>query len=115
MRALDDVLALHTLRFHDEVVAGDDLDIDAPGRKPVQARGRRWPTSSSTRCSEDFDPEDYEDSYRESVLDLIKRKAAGKEIDLAEQEEPEHGDDLMAALEASARRRKKGRELKARS
>jgi non-homologous end joining protein Ku len=35
------------------------------------------------------------------VLGLIKRKASGKEIDLAEQEEPEHGDDLMAALEAS--------------
>ena len=48
-----------------------------------------------------FDPEEYEDTYREAVLDLIKRKAAGKEIDLAAQEEPEHGDDLMAALQAS--------------
>ncbi len=48
-----------------------------------------------------FDPEDYEDTYREAVLELIKRKAAGKEIDLVQQEEPEHGDDLMAALEAS--------------
>ena len=35
------------------------------------------------------------------MLDLLKRKGAGKEIDLAEQEEPEHGDDLMAALQAS--------------
>ena len=50
---------------------------------------------------EDFEPESYDDSYRESVLELIKRKAAGKEIDLAAQEEPEHGDDLAAALEAS--------------
>ena len=32
---------------------------------------------------------------------LIKRKAKGEEIDLAAQEEPEHGDDLVAALEAS--------------
>jgi hypothetical protein len=31
---------------------------------------------------------------------LIKRKAAGKEIDLVAQEEPEH-DDLAAALAAS--------------
>jgi DNA end-binding protein Ku len=50
---------------------------------------------------EEFDPERYEDTYRNSVLDLIKRKAAGKEIDLTAQEEPEHGDDLGAALEAS--------------
>jgi DNA end-binding protein Ku len=50
---------------------------------------------------EDFEPEAYEDTYREAVLDLIRRKAKGEEIDLAEQEEPEHGDDLSAALEAS--------------
>jgi hypothetical protein len=35
------------------------------------------------------------------VLDLIKRKAKGQEIDLVAQEEPEHGDDLEAALQAS--------------
>jgi DNA end-binding protein Ku len=51
--------------------------------------------------SQDFDPKGYDDTYRESVLDLIKRKAAGKKIDLLEQEEPEQGDDLAAALEAS--------------
>ena len=50
---------------------------------------------------EAFKPEGYEDTYRESVLALIKRKAAGEEIDLAAEEEPEHGDDLTAALEAS--------------
>jgi DNA end-binding protein Ku len=55
---------------------------------------------------EEFDAESYEDTYRNSVLDLIKRKAAGKEIDLLAQEEPEHGDDLAAALEASLGARK---------
>jgi DNA end-binding protein Ku len=48
-----------------------------------------------------FDPSEYEDTYRDAVLDLIRRKAKGKEIDLAAQEEPAHGDDLAAALEAS--------------
>jgi non-homologous end joining protein Ku len=44
------------------------------------------------------------------VEDLIERKAAGEEIDLLEQEEPEQGDDLAAALEASlGRRTPKGR------
>ena len=36
--ALDDVIALHTLRFHDEVVGGDELEIDRPGRSPRAAR-----------------------------------------------------------------------------
>jgi DNA end-binding protein Ku len=100
LRALDGVIALHTLRFHDEVVSGSEVAPEGGGRKPTKqevAMADRLVDSLAT----DFNPEDYEDTYREAVLDLIKRKAAGKEIDLAEQEEPEHGDDLAAALEAS--------------
>src|SRR5918992_1581808 len=33
-RALDDVIAMHTLRFHDEVAGPDDLEIDAGRGKP---------------------------------------------------------------------------------
>src|SRR5215218_6690690 len=94
LRAPGDVMALHTLRFADE------LEIGKGGRKPsskeVDMAGKLVDS-----LHEDFDPEAYEDTYREAVLDLIKRKAKGEEIDLAEQEEPEHGDDLAAALEAS--------------
>ena len=100
VRALDDVIALHTLRFHDEVVEPDDLELDLGRAKPrpkeVQMAGRLVDS-----LEEDFDPEAYEDSYREAVLDLIKRKARGEEIDLVAEEEPEQGDDLAAALEAS--------------
>jgi DNA end-binding protein Ku len=100
VRALDDVLALHTLRFHDEIVSGDEFDIDGSGRRPSKQEldmANRLVDALAT----DFDPSQYEDSYREAVLDLIKRKAKGEEIDLAAQEEPAHGDDLAAALEAS--------------
>jgi DNA end-binding protein Ku len=100
IRALDDVIALHTLRFHDELVDAGDLGIEAPGKAPtkreVDMAGRLVSSNDAS-----FDPTDYEDSYRDAVLDLIKRKAKGEEIDLAEQEEPEHGDDLLAALKAS--------------
>jgi DNA end-binding protein Ku len=100
LRALGDVMALHTLRFADEVVGGDELEIGKGGRKPsskeVDMAGKLVDS-----LHEDFKPDAYEDTYREAVLDLIKRKAKGEEIDLGEQEEPEHGDDLSAALEAS--------------
>jgi DNA end-binding protein Ku len=67
---------------------------------------------------EKFEPNRYQDTYREAVLELIKRKAAGKEIDLVAQEEPEHGHDLAAALEASlsgGNGGRSGRKSKARS
>jgi DNA end-binding protein Ku len=100
VRALEDVIGLHTLRFHDEIVSGKDLDIEDRGRKPSKQE-----TQMANQLIEslgvDFEPKDYADTYRESVLKLIKRKASGKEIDLLAQEEPEQGDDLAAALKAS--------------
>src|ERR671937_783597 len=100
LRALDDVLAMHTLRFHDEVVSGDELDIGSAGRGPSKQELQMAERLIDT-LEQAFDASKYEDTYREAVLDLIKRKAKGEEIDLAEQEEPAHGEDLMAALEAS--------------
>jgi DNA end-binding protein Ku len=100
IRALDGVLAMHTMRFHDEVVGGDELDVPTGGRKPDD-KEVKMASRLVEMLEREFKPTDYEDSYRDSVLDLIKRKAKGEEIDLAAQEEPEHGDDLAAALEAS--------------
>jgi DNA end-binding protein Ku len=99
VRALDDVMALHTLRFHDEVVSPEELDLGAgdrgPSRREIEMAGKLVES-----LEEPFRPDRYEDTYRNSVLAMIKRKAKGEEIDLVAQEEPEH-DDLEAALAAS--------------
>jgi DNA end-binding protein Ku len=92
-------MALHTLRFHDEVVAPDELEIPSGGRRPSK-REVEMAAKLVESLEEDLKPEKYHDTYRESVLDLIRLKAAGKEIDLVAQEEPAH-DDLEAALAAS--------------
>ena len=100
VRAGAKVLVLHTLRFHDEVVGAAELEIEGLTRKPapkeVQMAGQLVLT-----LADDFDSSAYDDTYREAVLDLIKRKAKGEEIDLVAQEEAAHGDDLAAALQAS--------------
>lgn len=52
----------------------------------------------------DFDPKRYHDDYREKVLELIHKKAEGKEIvtrATTDEEAPKSGHDLVAALEAS--------------
>ena len=56
-----------------------------------------------------FEPEKYTDAYREQLLEIIEKKAAGEEI-VAEPlvEEPAKVVDLMAALEASLARAGKG-------
>ena len=100
VRALDDVIALHTLRFHDEVVEPDDLDLDL-GRAKPRPKESQMAARLVDSLEQDFEPEAWDDSYREAVLDLIRRKARGDEIDLVAEEEPEQGDDLAAALQAS--------------
>lgn len=100
IRALDGVLALHQMRFADEVVSGDELDVGRLGRKPTAQEAKMAGQLLET-LHEDFDPAAYEDEYRAAVLDMIARKAKGEAIEPPEEEEPEEPDSLMAALEAS--------------
>ena len=48
-----------------------------------------------------FKPGNYEDSYRASLLKVIRRKSKGKTIAPPEPEEREELPDLMSALQAS--------------
>jgi len=100
IRPFDGVLVLHTLRFADGLVAGDEFGFEAPrrgaGEREVKMAGRLVES-----LHEEFRPERYEDEYRDAVLDVIKRKAAGKAIEPPAEEAEDDGPDLMAALEAS--------------
>jgi DNA end-binding protein Ku len=100
IRPLDGVLALHTMRFADELVPADDIDFDVPKQGPRE-REIKMAGRLVESLHEDFKPKKYKDEYREAVLELIEAKAAGKEIEPPEEEEPEESGDLMAALEAS--------------
>jgi DNA end-binding protein Ku len=100
VRTLDGVLTLHTMRFHDEIVRADDLDVPTPNKKPAK-REVDMAGQLVKSLHRKFDPSDYEDTYREAVLELIKRKAKGEEVGPSEPEPEEETPDLAAALQAS--------------
>jgi DNA end-binding protein Ku len=100
VRAHGGVLAMHTMRFADELVDPGDFELGRVNRKPTK-REIEMASALVDGLHTEFDPGDYRDSYRRAVLKLIERKAAGKEIELPEEPEPEPSDDLVAALEAS--------------
>src|SRR5919106_2125227 len=100
LRTLGDVLAIHTMRFADELVDPGDFELGRVRRKPTD-REIKMAASLVDGLHTEFDPADYEDSYREAVLDVVKRKAEGKNIEPPEDVETESADDLLAALEAS--------------
>ncbi len=100
VRSLDGVLALHTMRFHDELIEADELDVSIPRKGPT-GQEAKMAEQLVESLHEKFDPKKYEDTYREAVLDLIDRKAKGKKIERPEPEPREETDDLAAALRAS--------------
>jgi DNA end-binding protein Ku len=114
LRALQDVIALHTMRFADELVPVGDLEIPAPQRKPskleVSAAG-----TLVEQLSASFQPDDYEDTYRAALLELIERKARGETIEAPEAVQIAPEDDLLGALQASLERQGAGRRARAKA
>jgi DNA end-binding protein Ku len=109
IRPSGDVLLMETMIFHDEVVPTDALD-DLPDDERAAASARELAMAQQLieSLSSEFEPVKYRDEYREKVLDLIERKAAGEEIAVQpEAAAPARVPDLMAALEASLAAAKK--------
>jgi DNA end-binding protein Ku len=100
IRSRGEALALHTMRFADELVDPGDFELRRVSRKPSE-REIDMAAALVEGLHTEFDPSDYRDSHRRAVLKLIERKAGGKEIELPEPAEPEPSDDLAGALEAS--------------
>jgi len=100
LRTLGEVLAIHTMRFADDLVDPQDFEVGRVRRKPNE-REIKMAAALVDGLHTEFDPSDYEDTYREAVLDVVERKAEGKNIEPHEEVETEPADDLLAALEAS--------------
>jgi DNA end-binding protein Ku len=104
IRPVDGVLCLETMRYADEVLPTEgvvpDTDAGAPTAKELEMAEQLIEALAS-----DFEPDKYSDQYRDQLLDLIQRKAAGEEV-VAEPTVEDKGKvlDLMAALEASLQR-----------
>lgn len=104
IRASGGVLTLTTMRFADEVVPAGELEEELPRQKPkVAKREREMAEELIESLSTTFNPSDYRDEHREQLLELIERKAEGREIVAPAAEAPQatRAPDLMAALEES--------------
>src|SRR3984957_17719480 len=103
LRPTGDVLTLTTMLWGDEVLSPDRLDeLDSVGESDATKREMVMAQQLIESLAGAFDPTKYHDEYRERVLDLIERKAAGEQIAVQPQaEEAAPAPDLMAALEAS--------------
>jgi DNA end-binding protein Ku len=104
IRPVDGVLCLETMRYADEVLPPSSVLPDEEVEDP-STRELEMAKQLVEALSADFDPVKYHDEYREQLMGLIEKKAAGEEI-VAEPMVEERGKvvDLMAALEQSLAR-----------
>jgi DNA end-binding protein Ku len=112
LRASDGVLMLSTMVYADEVNDPRELgEIDAVTDTDVSDRELRMASQLIESLSEPFEPGDFQDTYRNQVLELIERKAAGEEelVAAPAPQAEERVVDLMAALEASVKEAKAAR------
>src|SRR5207249_11153337 len=86
LRFKDDVLVLETMYWPDEIRAAEfpELEKDAKLR-PQEVQMAR---SLIDNLTEDWEPEQYRDEYREALLDMVEKKVAGEEIEYIEAPEP---------------------------
>ena len=76
VRAKDDYLMLHRLRFAEEVRQPDDLSL--PSKTTVAKKELDMAVKLVEQYTEPFDIEQYKDEYRKELLRIIKAKASGK-------------------------------------
>jgi DNA end-binding protein Ku len=104
IRPIDGVLGMATMLFADEVLSPKGLE-DMPDASKLKASARELDIAKQLvdSLAANFDPSKYHDTYREEVLALIERKAAGETISAPAPAEParEPAPDLMSALKAS--------------
>lgn len=105
IRPVDGLLCLETMRYADEIVPSTEVVPPVEADERPSERELAMARQLVDSLAAEFDPAKYHDAYREELLDLIERKAAGEEI-VARPAAEETGKvlDLMAALEASLAR-----------
>jgi DNA end-binding protein Ku len=104
LRPMGDALGMATMIFPDEVLQPERIDEIAEAAE-IETTKRELDMAEQLvdSLAGDFEPEKYSDTYRKQVLELIERKAEGKDIAVQPtvEEATAPAPDLMSALKAS--------------
>jgi DNA end-binding protein Ku len=111
LRVRDGGLTLTTMLFHDEV--RPTKPIPTGGKKPTK-KELDHALALIDALSTEWDPESYEDCYRDRLRRVIESKRKNRKIEApAAEKEPAAAPDLMAALERALANVRAGRDPRA--
>jgi len=99
------VITLEKMFFADEIRPANDVNR---GRASVPSNQVQMAVNLIENFTSKFDPNKYEDTYRDQLLEVIKAKRKGKDIHAKREPEEEQAPDLMAALRQSIEQSRRG-------
>ncbi len=105
LRVRDGVITLEKMFFHDEIRPVQEI---APSKAKVPKAELDMATTLIEQFKGRFEPEKYEDTYRDALMKVIKAKQKGETITAVPAAEDEEPADLLAALKASVEAARKG-------
>ncbi|RNC63103.1 MAG: Non-homologous end joining protein Ku [Candidatus Dichloromethanomonas elyunquensis] len=106
LRVYHNVLLLETIFYPDEVRPVTQVP-GLPEQENVNEKELDMAVRLIENLSAPFEPEKYNDEYRQALQELIQKKIEGKEIEIAPEAPHKNVIDLMEALQASLRESKK--------
>jgi DNA end-binding protein Ku len=99
LRVREGVITLERMYFADEIRPVDELVPETKAK--VDSRELKMAMQLIDQFTGEFKPEQYEDTYRDTLCEIIEAKRKGKEVHVEPARAPEEPPDLMAALRAS--------------
>lgn len=111
LKAERNLIIFNRMRYPDEIRSSEELKI--PKSAKVTDKESALALKLVEQLTEPFKPDGLKDTYREKLEKFIKNKEKKAETVKVEAVEPTHVEDLMAQLEKSLGRPKKGRAFSA--
>lgn len=101
IRIVDGCISMETIFYPDEVRPAANVPNLQATAVNVNEKELEMAKMLIDQLSVPFDPSKYHDEYREQVMELIEKKIAGEEIEIAPEPRRANVIDLMSALQAS--------------
>lgn len=105
LRVLKNVLVMETIFYPDEVRPINQVP-GLPEDENVSESELTIANQLIDQLTAEFDPSKYKDNYREAMIELINKKIAGQDIQVAQEAPERNVIDLMEALQASLQQAK---------
>ena len=107
IRPYNDVLVLNQMRYHQELKEAPE--VAQPKKEKIKDTELKLAVQLVQQLSDEFDPAAFKDTYLDAIKRIIKAKAAGKNIRIAEPKEDPMPNvkDLMAVLKKSLEKTKR--------